>query len=275
MSKGKNMTYDASSIKALKDMDAVRQNLGMYIGDNGTKGLHHLIWEIVDNSVDEAMAGHCDTISVLIHKDGKLYLLKIMVEGIPVDEHPVEKRSALEVVLTVLHAGGKFGGSGYVASGGLHGVGASCVNALSEVLTADIHKNGYLWSQTYQRGNPLHKVKKIRSLEKKEKQSGTKITWLADNTIFTKVQYDDQLIIRRLRETAFLNKGLKIEFSNQNTGISETFCYNGGIVDYVKYLNEAKLELYPVEPIYGETKVDMTTKDGQMHVQIALIFSGR
>lgn len=265
--------YDASQISVLKGLEAVRMNIGMYIGDNDKRGLHHLIWEIVDNSVDEAMAGHCDTISVLIHKDGKTISIEDNGRGIPVDEHPVEKRSALEVVLTVLHAGGKFGGSGYVASGGLHGVGASCVNALSEILTADIHKNGYLWSQTYQRGNPIDKVKKVRPLEKKEKQSGTKITWLADDTIFTKVQYDDQLIIRRLRETAFLNKGLKIQFSNQNTGLSETFCYNGGIVDYVKYLNEAKTELYPVEPIYGETKVDMTTKDGQMHVQIALIYS--
>lgn len=267
-------SYDASQISVLKGLEAVRLNYGMYVGDNDKKGLHHLLWEIVDNSVDESMAGHCDSIMVRIHKDGKTISVEDNGRGIPVDEHPVEKRSALEVVLTVLHAGGKFGtGSGYVASGGLHGVGASCVNALSEKLVAEVYKNGYLWSQEYSRGNPLHKVKKIRALEKKDKQQGTTITWIADDTIFTKVQYDDQMIIRRLRETAFLNKNLKINFINEYTGISENFQYEGGIVDYVKYLNEAKEDIYPSEPIYGEYKTDMTTKDGKMQVQIALVYS--
>ena len=269
-------SYDASQIQILKGLEAVRMNIGMYIGDNDKRGLHHLIWEIVDNSVDEAMAGHCDTIFVKIDKDGKTVSVEDDGRGIPVDEHPIEKKSALEIVLTVLHAGGKFGGgdgSGYVASGGLHGVGASCVNALATVLVAEVHQNGYLWSQTYDRGTPRAKVKKIRSLEKKEKQHGSKITWLADDTIFTKVAYDDQLIIRRLRETAFLNKGLKIEYSNENTNIKETFQYNGGIVDYIKYLAEAKTGLYPTEPIYGEYKTDMATKTGQMHVGVTLLYS--
>lgn len=270
------MTYNAAEIQVLKGLTAVRLNYGMYIGDNGTKGLHHLVWEIVDNSVDEAMAGHCNSISVKIHKDGKTVSVEDNGRGIPVDMHPTEKRSALEIVLTVLHAGGKFGGagSGYVASGGLHGVGASCVNALSSSLTAEISKNGYLWSQSYEKGGkPLHNVKKLRALDKKDKQHGTKITWLADDTIFTKVQYDDTMILRRLRETAFLNKGLKISFENENTNISETFQYDGGIVDYIKYLTEAKIDLYPKEPIYGEYKTDMTTKDGQMQVQISLLYS--
>jgi DNA gyrase subunit B len=267
--------YDASNIQVLTDILSVRQCYGMYIGDNGTKGLHHLIWEIVDNSVDEAMAGHCNTILVKIDKDGKTVSVEDNGRGIPVDEHPTEKKSALEIVLTVLHAGGKFdgAGSGYVASGGLHGVGASCVNALSTVLVAEVNQDGNLYSQTYDRGTPRSKVKKIRSLEKKQKPHGTKITWLADDTIFTKVQYDDQLIVRRLRETAFLNKGLRIEYSNENTNINEVFHFNGGIVDYIKYLAEAKAGLYPSEPIYGEYKTDMTTKTGQMQVNIALLYS--
>ena len=268
------MTYDAGTIRVLKGLEAVRVNVGMFIGDSDKKGLHHLIWEIVDNSVDEAMAGYCTEIKVLIHKDGKTVSVEDNGRGIPVDEHPIEKRSALEVVLTVLHAGGKFGaGSGYVASGGLHGVGASCVNALSEVLTAEISKNGYLWSQTYNIGKPQHKVKKVRALEKKERQNGTKITWLADGTIFSKIQYDDQMIVRRLRETAFLNKGLKISFLNESTGVNESFQFEGGIVDYIKYLTEAKNELYPKEPIYGEYKTAMTTKEGQMQVQLSLTYS--
>ena len=267
-------SYDASQIQVLKGLEAVRMNIGMYIGDSDKKGLHHLVWEIVDNSVDEAMAGYCTEIKVIVHKDGKTVSVEDNGRGIPVDEHPIEKRSALEVVLTVLHAGGKFGaGSGYVASGGLHGVGASCVNALSEVLTAEVFQKGHLWSQTYKIGVPQHKVKKVRPLEKKEKQNGTRITWLADGTIFSKVQYDDQLIVRRLRETAFLNKGLKIVFSNENTGIEEIFQYDGGIVDYIKYLTEAKNELYPKDPIYGEYKTAMATKDGQMQVQISLLYS--
>lgn len=270
------MTYDAAQISVLKGLEAVRMNAGMYVGDTDKKGLHHLVWEIVDNSIDEAMGGHCDEIIVHVHKDGETVSVEDNGRGIPTDMHPTEKKSALEVVLTTLHAGGKFGGagSGYEASGGLHGVGASCVNALSDLLIAEIYKNGFLWQQTYSQGKPKSKVEKVRALEKKDKQHGTKITWHPDKEIFkTTHKLDDAVLTRRLKEMAFLNRNLKIVYKNDQTNTAETFKYAGGIVDYTKYLTQGKQGLYPSEPIYGEGKSDLTTKPGSCQVQIALTYS--
>lgn len=270
-------SYDASQIRVLEGLDAVRFNPGMYVGDSDTKGLHHLVWEICDNSIDEAMAGHCNEISIKIEKDGETISIEDNGRGIPVDMHPTEKKSALEVVLTVLHAGGKFGGagSGYDASGGLHGVGASCVNALSDLLVAEVHRDGFIWQQTFSEGKPKSKVQKIRPIEKKDKQTGTKIQWHADKQIFKNgIKYNDNIIVKRLREMAFLNRGLKINFSNASTGISESFCFTGGIVDYLKYLTEGKNDIYPTDPIYGSAKSDLTSRPGQQcQVEIALLYS--
>lgn len=269
--------YDASQIKVLEGLDAVRFNPGMYVGDSDTKGLHHLLWEICDNSIDEAMAGHCNEISIIVESDGETISVEDNGRGIPVDMHPTEKRSALEVVLTVLHAGGKFGGSGsgYDASGGLHGVGASCVNALSDNLIATVHRDGFVWQQNFSEGKPKGKVQKVRSLEKKDKQTGTKIQWHADKKIFKNgIKYNDNIIIKRLREMAFLNRGLKISFTNHSTGLNETFHFTGGIVDYLKYLSEGKEDIYPVEPIYASAKADLTSRPNQQcQVEIALLYS--
>lgn len=271
------MSYDASKIRILEGLEAVRVNPGMYIGDTDKGGLHHLIWEILDNSIDEAMAGYCEKISVTIEEDGKTISVEDYGRGIPVDLHPTEKISALQVVFTKLHAGGKFGGEGsmYEASGGLHGVGASCVNALSEYLMVEVCREGFVWSQEYSEGKPKHKVKKLNAIGKRDKQHGTKVTWRADSKIFKSgTKFDDKIIIRRLREMAFLNRGLLISFYNKQTNHQENFEFTGGIVDYLKYLSEGKTNIFPEEPIYVESKCDLTTRPGkQAIVQIALSYS--
>jgi DNA gyrase subunit B len=269
-----NGVYDASKIKVLKNLEAVRQNIGMYIGDSGIKGLHHLINEIIDNSVDEAMAGFCDQISIVLHEDKTTISVEDNGRGIPVDIHPDENKSALELVLTELHAGGKFGsGSGYIASGGMHGVGASCVNALSIDLKANVWRDGFLYEQNYSKGIPLSDVKKVKTLDKKDKQHGTKITWTPDSSIFSKIEYDDKIILKRIREISYLNKSLKISYLNKLNNIYQEFKHDGGIVDYLNYILEANLERYPVQPIYGEYKNNMTSKSGEMQVQIALSYT--
>ena len=266
--------YNASHISILKGLEAVRKSPGMYVGDTDKKGFHHLIWEIVDNSVDEAMAGFCTEIFIHVAKDGETISVEDNGRGIPVDMHPTEKRSALEVVLTTLHAGGKFGEAGgtYEASGGLHGVGASCVNALSDSLIAEVCREGWLYRQKYSIGKPLTKVLKVE--ECKKGKHGTKITWHADKDVFKNgVKTDDTLVIRRIREMAFLNRGLKISYQNDATGCKETFHSTGGIADYTKYLCEAKTACYPAEVIYGEGKVDLTSRPGSCQVQFALLYS--
>lgn len=266
--------YNASNISVLKGLEAVRQNPGMYVGDSDKKGLHHLVYEVVDNSIDEAMAGYCNQISIII-EDEETVSVEDNGRGIPVDLHATEKKSALEVVLTTLHAGGKFGtaGSGYEASGGLHGVGVSCVNALSENLIAEIHREGHLWSQEYSKGIPKHKVKKVRQLKKSEKQTGTKITWKADKTIFKNgIKLNENTILARLQEMAFLNNGLAISFKNNVTGRSESFKYNGGLTDYLKHLTSGK-DCYPSEPIFGEDSLDLKERSGKCKVQIALNYA--
>ena len=230
--------YDAAQIQVLEGLEAVRKRPGMYIGSNGPKGLHHLVYEIVDNSIDEALAGYCKTINVTIQKDNS-----IMVEddgrGMPVDKHPKMGIPAVEVIHTVLHAGGKFGGGGYKVSGGLHGVGASVVNALSTHMEVEIKRNGKIYKQCYERGKAVTKLEVIGE----SKKTGSKTTFWPDPEIFTETTvFDFDTLEHRLREMAFLNKGIKIIFKDEREGRkrSETFHYEGGIKEFVKYLNKNK-----------------------------------
>jgi len=205
-----NNTYNASQIQVLEGLEAVRKRPGMYIGSTGESGLHHLVWEIVDNAVDEALAGYCDTIEVKIFKDN-IISVKDNGRGIPVDIHAVTKKPAVETIMTVLHAGGKFGGGGYKVSGGLHGVGSSVVNALSEYMKVSIHKDGKVYEQTYERGTP----KAPLAIVGDTKERGSVIVFKADTTIFTETTIYDYITLRdRIRQLAFLNKGLKISIED-------------------------------------------------------------
>lgn len=269
----KTDAYNEVNIQVLKGLQSVRVRPGMYIGDTGKKGLHHLVWEIIDNSVDEAMGGYCKEILIIIEKDGSLSV-EDDGRGIPVAIHPTEKKSALEVVLTVLHAGGKFDGQGYKASGGLHGVGASCVNALSDYLKAEVWREGGYWTQEYSKGDPTTKVKKEKDLTKNDKQHGTKITFHPDASIFKEtIKFDENVILKRLHEVAFLNKGLSIEFKNLLTGTEKKIKADGGISDYVKYLTEHRTGLYPSEPIYAEKVTSLTTREGEIQTEVALNYA--
>ena len=204
--------YDATSIKVLGGLEAVRKRPAMYIGSTGELGLHHLVWEVVDNSVDEAMAGSCDEINVLVHEDDSVTVID-NGRGIPVDMHATEKKPAAEVVMTVLHAGGKFDSDTYKVSGGLHGVGVSVVNALSDWLDLEIWREGEVWEQSYEKGIPTSKLK----ASGKTKKTGTKITFHADQSIFTTTAYSFDTLSQRLRELAFLNKGLKITLDDERS----------------------------------------------------------
>jgi DNA gyrase subunit B len=267
-------TYDGTNIQVLKGLEAVRLRPAMYVGDSGKKGLHHLVWEILDNSVDEAMAGHCDEINITVEKDGETVSVEDNGRGIPVDPHPTEKMSSLTVVLTMLHAGGKFDGSGYEASGGLHGVGASCVNALSDDLKAEVWRDGGYYTQEFSRGIPKGKVQRERDIQPREKKHGTRITWHADKQIFKEgVKLDEPVLLKRIREVAFLNKGLKINFNNKATGTHEVIVAEGGIADYVKYLTEPRTQLYPPEPLYVATKTKLETREGTVQVEVALNYA--
>jgi DNA gyrase subunit B len=252
-------SYGAKDITVLEGLEAVRKRPGMYIGSTGPRGLHHLVYEIVDNSVDEAIAGHCDSVSVVLHPDNGCTVTDDG-RGIPVDELKKEKRPAAEVVLTTLHAGGKFGdGGGYKVSGGLHGVGVSVVNALSERLHLEIRRDGHVWSQDYERGKPQGDLAK----GDKADSTGTTITFLPDDEIFTDtLEFDYATLAERLRETAFLTRGLKIELVDERgAGQSETFHYEGGIVDFVAHLNENKDPLHR-KTVYFENETD----EGQVEV---------
>ena len=286
--------YDASQIQVLEGLEAVRKRPGMYIGSTGSRGLHHLVYEIVDNSIDEAMAGFCNKIEVDLYEDNSVSVAD-NGRGIPVDIQPQVKKSALEVVLTVLHAGGKFGGEGYKVSGGLHGVGASVVNALSEWMHVEVRRDGKIYQQKYERGKPINALKEIGTSE----TTGTKITFKPDPVIFDETVYSLEILSYRLRELSFLNKGLKIilkdhrpklnlnqdqaqeqeqeqnlekeqeqvklDFENQNnqdqakekekTKKELVFFHEGGIVDFVKYLNKNKDNLHS-KPIYLATEKD-------------------
>ena len=243
-----NGQYNAAQIQVLEGLEAVRKRPGMYIGSTGAKGLHHLVYEVVDNSIDEALAGYCKTIHVTIQKDNS-----VMVEddgrGMPVDKHPKLGIPAVEVIHTVLHAGGKFGGGGYKVSGGLHGVGASVVNALSTHMEVEIKRNGKIYRQCYEKGKTVSKLEVIGE----SKKTGSKTTFWPDPEIFETTVFDFATLEHRLREMAFLNKGIKIIFKDEREGQkrSETFHYEGGIKEFVKFQNQNKTPLHP-DIIYFE-----------------------
>jgi len=239
-------SYDAKTITVLKGLEAVRKRPAMYIGDTGSRGLHHLVNEVVDNSIDEALAGFCNTIKVIMNKDGSI-TVQDNGRGIPVDMHPTQKKPAVEVVMTMLHAGGKFDHQTYKVSGGLHGVGVSVVNALSEWCEVEVARDGDVYHQKYERGKPATKLKKIG----KRKNSGTKTTFMPDHEIFKSPEFKFDRIAARMRELAFLNKGLKIEVQDEVKDRSDFYFYKGGLAAFVDYLNENKNTLYK-KPIYFE-----------------------
>jgi DNA gyrase subunit B len=253
--------YDAKSIKVLGGLEAVRLRPAMYIGSTGEMGLHHLVWEVVDNSVDEAMAGHADEVNVTVHEDNSVTVVD-NGRGIPVDMHATEKRPAAEVVLTVLHAGGKFDSDTYKVSGGLHGVGVSVVNALSDWLELEIQRDGAVWEQTYERGKPTSKLKQTG----KTRKTGTKVTFHPDPTIFDKTVFSYDTVATRLREYAFLNKGLKVTLTDERTEKSAEFRFTGGIAEFVKHINRGKTTLHD-SPIY------MEGKKGNVEIEIALQYN--
>ena len=254
--------YSAENIRVLEGLEAVRMRPGMYIGSTSQRGLHHCIYEIVDNSIDESLAGFCTDIHVTVHKDNSV-TVEDNGRGIPVDIKPDSGKSALEIVHTVLHAGGKFGDGGYKVSGGLHGVGASVVNALSEKYIVEVSRQGYVWKQEYMRGEPMTPVEKGAATDK----TGTKTTFWPDPEIFTETTVVDcEVIATRLREMAFLNKGLKIIFHIDATGVEEVFHYVGGIASYVEFLNQNKTVLHD-KPIY----IDKVVND--MQVEVAMQYT--
>ncbi len=261
ITEAQNGNYDAQSIRVLRDLDAVRKRPAMYIGSTGPSGLHHLVWEVVDNSVDEALAGECDRIEITVHSDNSVTVVD-NGRGIPVDIHKEEGRSAAEVVMTVLHAGGKFDSKSYRVSGGLHGVGVSVVNALSEWLTLEIWRDGYTWEQSYERGKAVTTLKK----EGKTSRRGTKISFLPDATIFTSIEFNHDTLSQRLRELSFLNKGLTIHFKDERNNKEVEFRYGGGIAEFVKHLNKNKNSLHPA-PIFGEADRDT------MHLEFAIQYN--
>ncbi|MGB9186323.1 MAG: DNA topoisomerase (ATP-hydrolyzing) subunit B [Solirubrobacteraceae bacterium] len=252
-------SYDAENITVLEGLEAVRKRPGMYIGSTGERGLHHLVYEVVDNSVDEALAGRCDQVSVTVHPDSSVTVVDNGA-GIPVAFMAKEKRPALEVVLTVLHAGGKFGDGGYKVSGGLHGVGVSVVNALSERLTAEVRRDGFVWTQKYERGKPVTDVIKGEPT----KETGTTISFLPDADIFENLDFNFTTIEQRLRETAFLTAGFKITLVDERgDGHRAEFRYEGGIVDFVSYLNENK------EPIHRKV-ISLSGEGEEGAVEVAM-----
>lgn len=250
----KNNNYNAENINVLKGLEAVRKRPAMYIGDVSSRGFHHLINEVVDNSIDEALAGYADKIIITINQDESI-TIEDNGRGIPVDIHPEEKRSALEVVMTVLHAGGKFDKDSYKVSGGLHGVGVSVVNALSEWLKVEVKRDGKHYVQEYKQGDPLYKVKEIGKI--KENETGTKVTFLPDREIFNVSQFKFDTITDRMRELAYLNKNITIKIIDKRNGGEEiTFHFKGGLVEFVKYLNNTRTVLH--KPIYIEGEKENT-----------------
>lgn len=279
-----NPGYGASSIQVLEGLEAVRKRPAMYIGDIGTKGLHHLVYEVVDNSIDEAMAGYCDEITVTIHENNSI-TVQDNGRGIPTGWHEKENRSALEVVMTVLHAGGKFDKDSYKVSGGLHGVGVSCVNALSSPMKVEVHREGKVFQQEYKEGIPLYAVKEVGTTD----ITGTKVTFQPDNTIFKEIVYDRNVLANRLRELAFLNKGIKItlideripELEENETGAEEIegilaskrkeiYYSEGGILEFVQVLDQqAKREQIIDQPIF----VDTLDERSNVKVEVALMYN--
>ena len=255
------MDYTADNIQILKGLEAVRKRPAMYIGDVTSRGLHHLVYEIVDNSVDEALAGYANKISVSIEKDESI-IVEDNGRGVPVDIHPTEKIPAAEVVMTMLHAGGKFDKNSYKVSGGLHGVGASVVNALSEYCSIEIYRDNKIYFQEYERGIVKGEIKVIG----KSKKSGTKTKFLADSEIFSKIEYNYDTLAQKLRELAYLTKDLKITLEDKREDKKEEFHYKGGIVEFVEYLDSARKPIHK-KPIYFEKVVD------DIAVEIALQYN--
>jgi DNA gyrase subunit B len=259
--------YSAGNIQVLEGLEAVRKRPAMYIGDVGVKGLHHLVYEVVDNSIDEALAGYCDTISVIINEDDSI-TVRDNGRGIPTDYHEKEKRSALEVVMTVLHAGGKFDKDSYKVSGGLHGVGVSCVNALSESLKATVYRDNKIWEQEYSIGKPLYEVKVIGETD----ESGTEVHFKPDSSIFEITEYNYDTLANRMRELAFLNKGIKITLEDRRNqdddgnNISDEFFSEGGLKEFVAFLDESRERLIS-EPIYMDGE-----KNG-IPVEVSMIYN--
>ncbi len=243
-------TYGADTITVLAGLEAVRKRPAMYIGDTGVRGLHHCVYEVVDNSIDEALAGYCTQVQVVMNADGSISVID-NGRGIPVDIHKTEKRSALEVVMTVLHAGGKFDHNAYKVSGGLHGVGVSCVNALSEWLEVEVRRDGKVYHQRYERGKPVTPVEPIG----KSRGTGTKVSFFPDKEIFSTIQFNWDTLANRLRELAFLNKGIEILLKQEEPPREEIFKYKGGISEFVEHLNRAKNALHP-KVIYIEKERD-------------------
>lgn len=263
--------YDASQIQVLEGLEAVKRRPGMYIGSTDFHGLHHLVKELVDNAIDEAMGGYCNHIEITIHGDNSVTVTD-NGRGIPVDMHEKMHKSALEVALTVLHAGGKFGGSGYKVSGGLHGVGLSVVNALSKWLIAEVRRDGKLYYQEYAYGEPKAPVKPIKDIP--QNVSGTSITFLANDEIFDEVNYNFDILADRMRELAFLNAGVRITVTDERaeTPDSRSFCYEGGIVSFVKHLNRKKTVLHE-EPIYITASCNRPEKQEVATVEAALQYN--
>ncbi|TRX51307.1 DNA topoisomerase (ATP-hydrolyzing) subunit B [Fulvivirga sp. M361] len=263
----RNNDYSAGNIQVLEGLEAVRKRPAMYIGDVGVKGLHHLIWEVVDNSIDEALAGHCDAISVTINEDNSI-TVSDNGRGIPTDFHAKEKKSALEVVMTVLHAGGKFDKDTYKVSGGLHGVGVSCVNALSTILKATVHRNGKVFEQTYERGKPKYDVKEVGTTD----ITGTTIDFKPDNEIFTVTEYVYETVASRLRELSFLNAGIKIHLEDSREKDedghprSDDFFSEGGLKEFVEYLDSTRERLIP-EAIF------IKRDQGEIPVEVAMSYN--
>ena len=261
MSDSKNTQgYSAENIKVLEGLEAVRKRPAMYIGDVGKRGLHHLVYEVVDNSIDEALAGHCTRIIVVFNQDGSV-TVEDNGRGIPVDLHKEENRPAVEVVMTVLHAGGKFDKGSYKVSGGLHGVGVSVVNALSEWLWVEVKRDGSVHKQEYKLGDPTTDVKKIRPAKK----TGTRVCFYPDSSIFKTTTFEYSIIAERLRELAYLNSGLEIQLKDERTeeGETDTFRFNGGLSDFVKYLDEHN------NPLHNKV-ITVKKEDGEVPVEVAL-----
>ncbi len=261
----KNTDYSADSIQVLEGLEAVRKRPAMYIGDIGFKGLHHLVYEVVDNSIDEALAGHCKNIEVFINEDNSI-TVKDDGRGIPVDMHTKEQRSALEVVMTVLHAGGKFDKDSYKVSGGLHGVGVSCVNALSTALKVEVHRAGKMYVQEYSCGKPLYPVKEVGPTDR----TGTDVTFLPDNSIFITAEYHYDTLSSRLRELAFLNKGIHLNITDRREKddagefLSDHFYSEGGLREFVEFLDAAREKLIE-QPIYLECEKQNIPVEVAMH----------
>ncbi|OIO52758.1 DNA gyrase subunit B [Candidatus Peregrinibacteria bacterium CG1_02_41_10] len=253
-------SYSADDIQVLEGLEPVRKRPGMYIGSTGESGLHHCAWEVVDNAIDEAMAGRCNQIDVAIYKDGSLSV-EDNGGGIPVEKHKQTKKSALETVMTILHAGGKFGGKGYKVSGGLHGVGVSVVNALSSSLKVDVFRDGKHYVQEYSRGKPLGEVKEIGATDK----HGTKVTFTPDKEVFETTVFNYQTLLDRLRKQAYLTKGVTISLSSEITGERQRFYFEGGLKSYVQHLNKDKETIGSVT--YLEKEID------EVYVEIALQYT--